>query len=348
MGSGPIARWTAGAFVAVALVVAAAVLLGGRTPASHASPAAKPKTPSWKCPGTRTAVRGSGLKLPAYSATSPFNRAIPSDAVVADGSDASVQGLVSASGGGGFLVALQRWTVAVYYADSKTPKVKVPITASWAQGLKSITGLIPVPSAAKPDPSTDGHMAVIDRAANCEYDFFNARYDESGKLVAGWENSIRLDGTGVFPRGLSARGSGFALLGGLIFPAELRSGEINHALVFSYPDVKVGGPVRPATESDGQSTVATALPEGTLVRLDPSLDLSTLGLTPYERTIARALQAYGMYLADHGGNSGITLYAVNPLSYRGKPYTGLLPDEVYVSLGHIPVDRFQVLLPLAP
>ena len=82
------------------------------------------------------------------------------------------------------------------------------------------------------------------------------------------------------------------------------------------------------------------------VRLDPTLDLTTLGLTPYELTIARALQVYGMYLGDNGGNAGVTLDAVNPVSYAGQPYEGLLPDATYVALGHIPLDRLQVLLPL--
>ena len=65
-------------------------------------------------------------------------------------------------------------------------------------------------------------------------------------------------------------------------------------------------------------------------------------LTAHERIIARALQEYGMYLADWGG-PGITLYAVHPASFKGDAYAGLLPDQTYVRLDRIPVGRFRVL-----
>lgn len=84
-----------------------------------------------------------------------------------------------------------------------------------------------------------------------------------------------------------------------------------------------------------------AIPEGARVRLDPSLNLDRLGLTPYERTIAEALQTYGIYLGDDGG--GLALQAINPISASGAIYDGLLPDQRYVSLNGIPVNRFQVL-----
>jgi hypothetical protein len=186
-------------------------------------------------------------------------------------------------------------------------------------------------------------MVVIDKAADCEHDFYEARRDASGRWVAGWQNSIRLSSDGVYPK-WSARGSGFGLLGGVIFPAELRQGEIRHALLFSFPYTKAGAPTRPATESDGTTDSSLAIPMGTRVRLDPTLDLNTLTLTPYERTIAIALQRYGMILGDTGG--GISLYAVHPQSYKTDIYAGLLPEtDPYARLPGIPVDRLQVLQP---
>jgi hypothetical protein len=70
-------------------------------------------------------------------------------------------------------------------------------------------------------------------------------------------------------------------------------------------NTKAGGPVAPATGSDGWSTLAGAIPEGARVQLDPSLDLDSLGLTPWQKTIARALQEYGMLLVDTGGGFGL-------------------------------------------
>jgi hypothetical protein len=99
--------------------------------------------------------------------------------------------------------------------------------------------------------------------------------------------------------------------------------------------------VLPATASDGKTTLAAALPQGARVQLDPALDLGTLRLSASERTIAEALQRYGMYLGDTGG--ALALYAVSPQSFDTNPYTGLLPDESYVLLNKIPVGRFRVL-----
>jgi hypothetical protein len=197
-----------------------------------------------------------------------------------------------------------------------------------------------MPAHAAPDPRGDGHIAVIDQSSGCEYDFWQAR-QRDGRWRASWGNALPLGGSGIYPEGLSARGSGFALLAGLIQPGELRNGRIDHALVWSYAEPAAGGPVRPASESDGVSRRPNAIPEGALVQLDPALDLGTLSLAPYERTIARALQEYGAYLADVG--SGFAVYAAHPMSQRTNPYAGVLPSRNYPSLEGIPFERLRVL-----
>jgi hypothetical protein len=102
---------------------------------------------------------------------------------------------------------------------------------------------------------------------------------------------------------------------------EMRRGRINHALHFSIPDVRAGEPVCPATHNDGKNTNPLALPEGTHMQLDPSLDLATLPLAPWEKTIARALQKYGMYLRDGGGTLAIS--AENPINRAPDPWIPL-------------------------
>jgi hypothetical protein len=227
-----------------------------------------------------------------------------------------VQTVVQAGAAQGFLVAARRWTVPVYYADATTPKVSVAMTASWAPAT-TMTG-VPMPANAAPDPSTDGHMAVLDKSTGCEYDFWKATRSSTGAWSAGWGNSLMASGTGVYPNGLSARGSGFGLGAGLVSKPELTAGAINHALVFSFPTTKAGGPVLPATESDGQSSAAGAIPEGAHLQLDPSLDLSTFGLLGWQLTIARTLQRYGMILGDSGG--GVSLYAENASTAGAYPW----------------------------
>jgi hypothetical protein len=201
---------------------------------------------------------------------------------------------------------------------------------------------VPIPAGALPDPQLDAHLTIVDRAANCEYDLYGAYRGPNG-WHATWANSTRLDGSGVYPRGMGTKASGFASLAGLIWPQELRAGRIDHALFFAYPFTRSGGPVSPATAGDGRSDAAGAIPEGARVQLDPSLDLDSLGLAPYQRTIAEAMQTYGMILGDTGGAFG--LYAVGSQSFDGA-YEGLLPaDEfpAFPNLSRIPSDRFRVL-----
>ncbi len=237
-----------------------------------------------------------------------------------------------------FLVAVKEWTTTVFFADETTTTHEVKLTASWAPEKKLLG--VPIPDFAEPDPEDDGHMVIVDESGGCIYDFWQAKSTNSG-WKASWGNALPLSGDGIFPKGLSARGSGFELLQGMIWPEELEDGVINHALIFSYDHTKSGGPVSPATESDGTTDGAWGIPEGALVQLDPSLDLSALGLNSYEMTIAKCLQEYGMYCADDGG--GISLYAIHPSSAKDNPYEDIWGDETYIFLDKIPVERFRVL-----
>jgi hypothetical protein len=288
------------------------------------------------------APRALSARLPAkrlYAPSSPFNTRIPRDAAASRASTAMIAGLARTAADEGATLAWREYTVPLYLAGRRTQRHRVRLTASW-RPRRALLG-VPLPGHAAPDPSSDGHLAVIDRSTGCEYDFWQLRRGRRG-WEASWGNALQVRGRGVYPRGYSARGSGFALLAGVVMPRELRRGRIDHALLLSYPYTRAGGPVRPATESDGWTRRRGAIPEGARLQLDPSLDLDALGLTGYERTIARALQVYGAYMGDTGGN-GVSLYALHPQSTRSNPYGSLLPDDTYPSLGGIPFDRMRVL-----
>ncbi len=326
-----------------AVVVALASLSGATRKESVSATMSKPPV-CWtsKSPKARTALAAGPQAVRAYSKGSPFSTPIDVNARVDPGSPEKVAALAAAIEGKGFVVALRRWTVSVFFADARTSYRRIRLTASWAP--RRLSKPVPLPARARPDPSDDGHMVIVDTARGCEYDFYAARYSEAGRWSAGWQTRLSVDGHGIVGAGPSSRASGFGLLAGLIFPGELARGRIDHALVFSSPLVRAGRPVPPATESAGGSSEPNALPMGTRVRLNPDLDLSNLPLTRYERTIARALQVYGMYLGDTGGT--LTLYAVNPESYETNPYRKIFSGgALYPSLRNIPVEQLQVLLP---
>jgi hypothetical protein len=250
-----------------------------------------------------------------YSSDSPFNQRIASGAAVDPGSAAMVDRLVSGAPGG-FAIGAKQWTVPVWYAGSTTPRVTVKLTASWAPARKLVG--VPIPGKAKPDPAGDHHMTIIDRSTGCEYDFWQAVHNTDGSWSASWGNATLSTGTGVYAGGWATTAAGFANGLGKIRPEELAAGSINHALVFGFPYTKEGGPVLPATSSDGHSTASGAIPEGARLQLDPSLDLASLGLNAWQATIARALQKFGMILGDTGGTVGLS--AVNAISFPGTPY----------------------------
>lgn len=271
-----------------------------------------------------------------YSAASPFNRPIPRNVRADRRSALMIRGLADVGRKRGFVLSLREWTIPVYVARHDDPRFVVPLTAEWSRG-RSVRGAA-IPPDAKPDPRDDAHLAVLDPETGCEWDFWQARRKD-GRWVASWGNRISPTGRGIYRDGLSARASGFGLLAGLVFPEELRRGRIEHALVFSFPHVAAGGPVAPATASDGTSRRRDAIPEGARLQLDPRLDLDTLRLSRAERTIARALQVYGMYLGDRGGAVG--LYAAHPQAYERDPYARLT-KQPYLPL-RIPLERMRVL-----
>jgi hypothetical protein len=315
--------------LAYALVIASCGLLV-QSAASERVAAPRPALDSSKAT--------SALVLPRrlYSRTSPFNRPIPRNVRIDPLSDHYVAGLAEVAQQGGFVIAVRRYSVPAYWASARTPRDRVSLTASWAPRRMMVA---PIPPSARPDPASDGQMAVLDSSNGCEYDFWEAQ-KQGGTWSAAWGNAISFRGSGAFPGGLSARGSGFALLAGLMRPKELAAGRINHALIFSYPYTSSAGFVSPATESDGQTNRSDALPEGARLQLDPTFDVTSL--PKYERPIARALQRYGMYLGETGSGN-VSLYAINPQSYRTNPYRGVLPGGDYVDLHNIPLDRLRVI-----
>src|SRR5439155_22006500 len=160
---------------------------------------------------------------------------------------------------------------------------------------------VPLPDDIFVPDDQDGGMVVVDRSTGCEYDFARPHHGSDGSWSADFLSALPATGNGIYPFGDSASASGFANAAGTILADELMAGQINHALTFTMHVTKAGGPVSPATASDGWSNSPGAIPEGARVQLDPSLDLDTLGLTPWQKTIARALQPYGMLLVHTGG-----------------------------------------------
>ncbi len=266
-------------------------------------------------------------------------RPLDSHQMISPDSDAYVNLIVDVVRDDGASLALRTFTTPIYLVDDSTPRHDIKLTASWSP-VEALLD-VPVPDGALADPEDDGNFSVVDTALGCEWDVWQAKRTEDG-WSASWANAISTEGDGVFPHGMSSRGSGFALTPGLVWPEEIEQRHIDHVLIFSYPFTSSSGSVGASTESDGWTDRPDALPEGALLRFDPALDIDSLGLPDWQTTIAHAIQDYGMLLVDGGG--GVQFYGVHSWSAIIDPWVDVLDGQAeYVPLDDLPFDRLEVI-----
>jgi hypothetical protein len=129
--------------------------------------------------------------------------------------------------------------------------------------------------------------------------------------------------------------------------SEIAAGLIPHALAFQVDNSCAAVFRAPAVKTDGTASRPDCIPEGALIRLNPSVDLSALQLTPAERAIGTALQEYGGYVVDRGGAPLSVSFELDPTATGGNSigavyqHAGLRWD--YDSLDGLPLSQLQVL-----
>lgn len=261
-----------------------------------------------------------------WAANSPFNLPIPSTATVDPNSATWVNMLYNNSSVNSIWVNSTAWTTTVYHASSSTPVATVAI-ANTGKHIK-----IPFQPGWVGSPDSDAHIAIIDDTTGCEYEF----QEFNGTQLAAHSAAVFHIGTGsgahVADAGVT--GGEMSVVGGLITPGDVRSGSIDHALRMETP-VNSSSYRLPATRSDG--SLSGGIPEGALIRLDPTLDLTAYNLSPFELMLARALQRYGAYDDDNGGALAVYAESTSDGSSYSQPIGGL-PKALVLKL--------QVLAPL--
>ena len=237
-----------------------------------------------------------------------------------------------------------KWSVPVYTVGAGARPVRVILDTN-KPALERDFDAVPIPAGARPAAGTDGHMVIHQPSTDTLWEFYRARSAADGWHArwGGKMSNVSSD-PGFFPGGFGASGTSLPLLGGLMTIAELEAGQIDHALALALPTTAAGTFTWPAQRSDGRTTGPSAIPEGTRFRIDPSLDLNRLGLSPVARAMARAAQRYGIIVRD--GASNITFYAEDPSPTGANPYGRLFrnryPNDV---LRGFPWDRLEVVAP---
>jgi hypothetical protein len=144
---------------------------------------------------------------------------------------------------------------------------------------------------------SDRHLLIVDRDRRYLYELYNVFYDGS-QWHAGSGAFFNLSANGRRPDGwTSADAAGLAILPGLVrYDEVFGSGEIGHA--FRVTLRATNGYVYPASHRAGST--AGALPMGARLRLKAGRDLSLF--TPEVQKIFRAMQRYGLIVADNGSD----------------------------------------------
>lgn len=243
----------------------------------------------------------------------------------------------------------------VYVADASTPTVTVSFwdcqNKGYAdQGLVAQWSAVPIPSYAQASDGTDGEMTIYQPSTDTIWEFWQAR-KVNGQWQACWggqmKNVSSSMGQWAYPYGTTATGLPF--IGGQITAEELQRGEIRHAIGISLVDLENWNVFSwPANRSDGSNptNAPNRIPEGTRMRLDPSINVDALNIHPVAKTIAKAAQKYGFVVWDKAG--ALSLRAQNPKSYtamgKADPYVALFNGTPqYQVLNGFPWDRLQFL-----
>jgi len=180
-------------------------------------------------------------------------------------------------------------------------------------GFKGESGY-PIPDAAKSQANyieggaagggTDGdrHLLIVDRDKWVLYELFAARWNASrDRWEAGSGAVFDLSSNTRRPEGwTSADAAGLAILPGLVRYDEAMRGPIRHA--FRLTVRRTNDYVWPASHRAGST--AGALPMGARLRLKASKPLS--GYPAYVQNIFRAMQSYGLIVADNGSDLYVT------------------------------------------
>lgn len=150
----------------------------------------------------------------------------------------------------------------------------------------------------------DRHVIVVDPVNNRLYEFW-----EGFKKPGGWEASneatFDMSANKLRPKGwTSSDAAGLPIFPAVVRYDEVERGMVEHALRFTVRQTRREY-IYPATHFASRNTDAVLPAMGQRFRLKSSANLT--GLSKHPLAIARALQKYGMIVADNGGDWRISV-----------------------------------------
>ena len=201
------------------------------------------------------------------------------------------------------------------YADESDPG-PYPFTASTPiEGGASSTG--------------DRHALMVDPSTCTLYELYDAHYGSSGS-TAGSGAIWNLGSNALRPAGwTSADAAGLPILPGLLRYDEVLSGSITHAIRMTAQSTDTSY-LWPARHEAGSASDPNLPPMGARFRLKAGYDIS--GYSPQAQVVLRAMQHYGLILADNGSNW-----------YFGGTADPAWPSSLVEELKQVPASEFEAV-----
>ena len=296
-----------------------------------------------------------------FEDSSPWNTPIPADAPTHPDSDSII---AYANARAQNLSYSRSYTIPMWVVDARQI---APVTVrsdrifDWwdvdRDGWSDVG--VPITRSMWQEQTQDGHICIVDPTSGIAWEMSRFDWPEGGPPQCTTFNlwSLHESGYGNPNEGdrwgtRGGRGSGFPLIAGLLRPEEVEAGEIRHALTFTFSGVRMGSNGEamfiwpPACRGDGNVTGEQYPVEGMRFQLDPDAtdaDFDSWGLSAEARIVARALQTYGMFLGDRGGDMKIQLQLLAKDSDEHRRLWDERFPGFYRAIEGIPTNRLRVV-----
>ena len=260
-------------------------------------------------------------------------------------SDAQIAALAAAGGWGNSNKMQIDFDLDVLVATSSTPKRSFTTTDDWySPDCDHVS--VPLPAGGNVEGETgyactqdgDCHLIVHDPIGKKLYEMWRANLTGGtfyGGCLAVWDETKVYGPLGRGDQCTSADAAGFPIAPLLFTADEVAAGHIDHAIRFVLPNNRMRkGYVRPATHGTRTTGGGNTPYYGVHLRLRADYPISSL--SPGARVVAKAMQTYGMYLAD-GGNIALTAQSDRHTTHK---WSGLLSSH---DLAALKVTDFQVI-----
>ncbi|MTB72262.1 hypothetical protein GGG17_09820 [Arsenicicoccus sp. MKL-02] len=271
----------------------------------------------------------------------------------------NLQGQITPHWGGVAAFNTHQYNPSFYVVDNSVPKQDVAFYDCQKKGAAPAGLLngpamfkqVPVPRNAQPASGTDKALSIYNKDTDQLWEFWVMEPTKGAK--PGWRACWggRIDNVstapGYYDQPFGVAASGLAHVGYMISLQEARTRKIEHAMGIGLIATRDASQIwYPANRSDGNSNDPTAIPEGARLRLDPSVDVEKLQLSPIGKAVARAAQKYGFIVVDTSG--AVALYAESGQPEKARtgkdPWPEILGGQPnYKVLEGFPWDKVQVV-----